>query len=312
MSEALSPESFDLGQFIPLHYHHVMLMDGARTAAFREAIETLVRSGDKVVDLGGGTGILSFLAARRASRVWYVERNPELYRFAGRVLPLNAGAEKIELVAADASTFLPPERVDVVLCEMLHAGMLREKQLNVLSAFKKNYLARFGPPLPRFIPEAALLAVQPVQHPFEFCGYHCPIPVFQDPLSPGAATVGLADPVAYATIDYAKEFPLVLRWEGVIPISAGGTLTALRFITKNIIGILVDERRSIDWHSAYLVMPVPTPHPVQPGAEVRISFSYPAGAPLDALAASLRVESSGPAAPVPVIRVQRGTKVRPG
>ena len=50
-----------LGQFIPLHYHYDMLRDGYRMETFRLAIESMVTPGIQVVDLGGGTGVLSFL-----------------------------------------------------------------------------------------------------------------------------------------------------------------------------------------------------------------------------------------------------------
>ena len=60
----LGPDELELGQFIPLAYHHAMLLDQARVAAFEEAITKLVRPGATVVELGGGTGILSHLLCR--------------------------------------------------------------------------------------------------------------------------------------------------------------------------------------------------------------------------------------------------------
>ena len=288
-SPATKPDTLQLGQFIPLHYHHSMLSDRARTGAFREAIDKVVRPGSTVVDLGSGTGILSFFAARHAARVYSVELNPELHAFARRNLANNPGAERIELVRADAAAYIPPKPVDFVICEMLHSAMLREKQLPVIAEFKKNYLRRFGLPLPRFIPEAAFLGVQPVQHPFEFFGYRCPIPAFQDPPAPPPETLTLADPIIYGAIDYAQDFPLNCQWQGAIPITTGGMLTALRFITKNILAVLPDVGRAVEWHNAYLLMPVPEPLEVRPGTRLDVRFAYPAGAPIEALAESLHI-----------------------
>ena len=68
-----------LGQFIPIHYHYQMLNQEQRTGAFEEAIAAVVRPGMKVLELGGGTGVQSFFAARAgATKVYCVERAPHV------------------------------------------------------------------------------------------------------------------------------------------------------------------------------------------------------------------------------------------
>lgn len=109
----------ELGQFIPLHYHYHMLRDRARMSGFRRAIAAAVFPGAKVLEFGGGTGVLSFFAAQQAGHVWCVERNPELVNEARRLLPRNPSTERIEVIHGDAFEYLPPEPVDVVICEML-------------------------------------------------------------------------------------------------------------------------------------------------------------------------------------------------
>ena len=42
--------------------HAKYLADGVRLAAFERALEASVRPGDRVLDLGCGTGVLGFLA----------------------------------------------------------------------------------------------------------------------------------------------------------------------------------------------------------------------------------------------------------
>src|ERR1700712_2535052 len=99
-----SASELELGQFIPVQYHYNMLADVYRTGSFEEAIANVVQSGARVVELGGGTGVLSFFAARRAARVWCVERNPELASTARRMLALNGVDGIVEVVQADAFT----------------------------------------------------------------------------------------------------------------------------------------------------------------------------------------------------------------
>lgn len=289
MIEAQSSERF-LGQFIPVHYHYQMLFDRARMDGFRLALERAVPPGGKVVDLGGGTGILSFFAARRASRVWCVEWNPELARAARGFLKDNGCGDKVELVEMNAAEFTPPEQVDVVVCEMLHTALLREKQLQVIRGFKQNYLKRFGEvKLPRFIPEATLLACQPVQQSFEFDGYRAPLPVFFPPHEVETGTLPLAEPLIYATLEYRAELDENLEVEYLAAINSPGTLNGVRFITKNVLAILLEDQRTIDWHNFYLVIPLPEPFAVNAGDQVRIRFSYRAGGELAELISSLEV-----------------------
>src|SRR5437868_9716772 len=113
-------ESCYLGQFIPLQYHHNMLMDSNRMKNFKAAIDYAVFPGAKVLELGGGTGVLSFFAAQKAEKVYCVEFNPDLVQEARKFLSMNENGDKVEVIHADAFDYLPPEPVDVVICEMIH------------------------------------------------------------------------------------------------------------------------------------------------------------------------------------------------
>jgi len=172
-------ESCYLGQFIPVHYHHNMLMDQNRMASFKTAIDYAVKPGARVLELGGGTGVLSWFAAEKADKVYCVEFNPDMVREARRMLALNPNGDKVEVIHADAFEYLPPEPVDVVICEMIHVAMLREKQVEVIESFKRRYLERFGGALPVFLPEAVIMAVQPLSQEYDFEGFYAPIVQFQ-------------------------------------------------------------------------------------------------------------------------------------
>ncbi|WP_447975443.1 methyltransferase domain-containing protein [Nitrospira sp. Kam-Ns4a] len=289
----LSCDERELGQFIPLHYHYNMLNDRARMVGFQAALARLVRPGARVLELGGGTGVLSFFEAQRAARVWCVERNPQLVREARRLLGLNAGGGMIEVVEADAFEYLPPEPVDLVICEMLHVGLLREQQIPVLASFKARYLGRFGGPLPTFVPEATLQAVQPVQQCFDFHGYYAPTVLFQDPTVTQPATRELGEPALFQRIIYEEPLPDRCAWDGLLTVRVAGTLNALRFATKNLLAILVNEGRTVDWFNQYLIVPLPEPLAVQPGDRVGVRFAYRPGDPLDALCPDVRFAPPG-------------------
>lgn len=280
-------EEHYLGQYIPLHYHHNMLMDENRMSAFRDAINHAVFEGAKVLELGGGTGALSYLAASKASAVWCVELNPDLVAESRRLLALNPGGHKVNVIHADAFEFLPPEPVDVVICEMIHCAMLREKQVEVIEAFKKRYCERFGDKLPVFIPEAVIMAVQPLRQHYEFFGFHAPIIQFQRVHTKPQGTLELAQPKVYSTLDLTQPTALEIHWEGDFVLESDGAVNALRFITKNILAIVPELATTIDWMIDYLVLPLRQPLQAKAGDTLQVSFRYSAGGSLRSLEKSM-------------------------
>src|SRR4051812_33212854 len=267
-------ESSYLGQFIPVHYHHNMLMDENRMGSFRDAIDHAVKPGAKVLELGGGTGVLSCFAAANASKVWCIDFNPDLVREARRILAQNPNGHKVEVVQADAFDYLPPEPVDVVICEMIHVAMLREKQVAMMDAFKRRYLARFGGPLPLLMPEAVLMAVQPLYQNYDFHGFVAPIVQFQKFGTHAPRTIELGKPVVYSTLDFSEQTDPVIRWHGELEMTRAGKLNALRFLTKNVLAVVEEKGSTIDWRNDYMSVPLPEPIPVRARDRVRVSFAY--------------------------------------
>lgn len=276
-----------LGQFIPLHYHYAMLMSENRMSAFKAAIDYAVFEGAKVLELGGGTGVLSCFAAAKASTVWCVEFNPDLVTESRRLLALNRDGHKVEVVHADAFEYLPPEPVDVVICEMIHPAMLREKQVEVIEAFKARYRRRFGEKLPVFIPEAVVMAVQPLHQVYDFFGFHAPIIMFQRPPAIPAGTTELAVPAVYSTLDFTLPVAREIQWEGSFILASDGVVNALRFITKNILAVVLEQGATIDWVVDYLVLPLSTPVEARAGDVLKVAFRYLAGGSLRSLEKSI-------------------------
>src|SRR4051812_47056359 len=81
-SDALSRHFYEFrnrSSFTDLIQHDRMLADEVRMGAYREGIAKHVSHGDVVLDLGTGTGVLAFLAARSGARVVHaVEHSGEL------------------------------------------------------------------------------------------------------------------------------------------------------------------------------------------------------------------------------------------
>lgn len=291
-----SADTHYLGQFIPLHYHHNMLKDENRMSNFKAAIDHVVFEGAKVLELGGGTGVLSYLAAAKASKVWCVEFNPDLVAESRRFLALNPNGYKVEVIHADAFEYLPPEPVDVVICEMIHVAMLREKQIEMIEAFKQRYMLKFGSPLPVFMPEAVIMAVQPLQQSYDFHGYYAPIIQFQRPQIVQHESTELAAPAVYSTMDLSQPTSREIQWQGSFMLTQDGTVNALRFITKNILAMLHEQAATIDWLIDYLVLPLDAGVDGKAGDVLQVSFSYLAGGSIRSLENNMRVSLSKPLA----------------
>lgn len=283
-------ESCYLGQFIPLQYHHNMLMDANRMDNFKAAIQYQVFAGARVLELGGGTGVLSWFAAQSAAKVYCVEFNPDMVAEARRLLAMNQHGDRVEVIHADAFEYLPPEPVDFVICEMIHVAMLREKQVEVIENFKKRYAEKFpAHTMPVFIPEAILMAVQPLQQRYDFSGYQAPIIQFQLGGVFTADTVELAQPALYKIIDFQETNDLWINWEGQMTIEQSGQLSALRFITKNVLAIVQGSNSTIDWLNHYMALPLKTPIDVVAGDVIDVSFQYRTGASIDSLQNNMKV-----------------------
>ncbi len=283
-----------LGQFIPLHYHHNMLMDNHRMQAFKAAIDHVVFPGAKVLELGGGTGVLSWFAAAKAERVWCVELNLEMVNEANRLLALNPNGHKVDVVHADAFEYLPPEPVDIVICEMIHVAMLREKLLDVIANFKRRYVEKFGESLPIFMPEAIVMAVQPLQQDYTFEGYIAPIVQFQETHVIYTGTTQFAAPEVYSIIELSEHIELTFAWQGSFTMQTSGTLNALRFVTKNILSVLQSQSSTIDWLNHYMVLPLPEAIAVKAGNIVDVGFQYRAGASIPSLQNVLQARIRSP------------------
>ena len=99
-----------------LEFHAFCLTDtGSRLDQFAAAIAARVKPGDTVVDLGAGSGILSFLACRAgARRVYAIEAGASL-EFARLLAAQNGFLDRIEFIGKPSTQVVLPERVDAIV-----------------------------------------------------------------------------------------------------------------------------------------------------------------------------------------------------
>ena len=136
---------------------------------------------------------------------------------------------------------------------------------------------------------AVVMAVQPLQQKYDFCGYQAPIIQFQVPATYSNDTQELAQAAVYKIIDFSEPNDTLIQWEGQFTIEESGSLSALRFISKNVLAVLMKKSSTIDWLSHYMVLPLPEPVKVTAGDIVHVSFAYHAGGSVESLQNAIRV-----------------------
>lgn len=142
-----------------------MLKDNSRCEKYAQAIQFVVQTGDIVLDIGAGTGLLSVLSARAgASRVEAVEMFAPLANVA-RCIARDNGYERCITVHAAHSNALewPPERrANVMVSEILDSALLGEGCLSTMRHAREKLLMSNA----RMIPAKASVFGRVVNSPF--------------------------------------------------------------------------------------------------------------------------------------------------
>jgi hypothetical protein len=102
-----------------LYYHRAVVGDPIRRKAQIDAIGATVREGDVVADVGAGTGLLAMYAVRAGAKKVYAIERDESAQLARQIVRDNGMSDRIEVIQADATTVQLPEKVDVLLGDVV-------------------------------------------------------------------------------------------------------------------------------------------------------------------------------------------------
>jgi 2-polyprenyl-3-methyl-5-hydroxy-6-metoxy-1,4-benzoquinol methylase len=120
--------------------HIAMLNDKVRTDCFIEAINQTVKTGDVVLDIGTGTGVLAIAAARAGAKIVYAVEAGEMADVAQAIINDTEVAHKITIIRGWSTDIELPEKATVLVSEIIGNDPFDEDVLHVFRDAKKRLL----------------------------------------------------------------------------------------------------------------------------------------------------------------------------
>jgi hypothetical protein len=286
----------------PLHIG--MLNDRVRTSRWIAAVESVVRAGDVVVEVGTGTGVLAMAAARAGARHVYTIEGGAMARVAREVIRANGFAERITVMEGWSAELTLPERGNVFISETIGSLGFDED----LIAIARDAIKRHLEPGARMIPQNLRLFALPSQAPAKWINLQTfdpettgswhewygidfdalnALPVDYSArslrLPRNAAWPVLGAPVPLAAAEFTGSVPAELETNVLATLTGAGELNAciLFFESQLADGVSLsnDPRLPADEHPGSWQIPVWLVEPlaVCSGDSVEVAFAWRAG-----------------------------------
>jgi SAM-dependent methyltransferase len=138
----------NLSQFGDLAAQEAMLADTARVDTYYRAIQKYVRQGATVLDLGTGTGILSYFASTRAPKTVYAIDHSERILEVAKEVGRHNGIGNVVFVNTNSKDFKPAEPIDVIIQEQMGHFLFDENMVENVVDLRDRVLKKGGRILP--------------------------------------------------------------------------------------------------------------------------------------------------------------------
>lgn len=217
-----------------------MIVDAPRNAAYRDALALRLaeRADAAVLDIGGGCGLLSLMAAQLgARRVDACEVDGALARIAGRVADANAGGDRVHVINKDCRHLTVPDdlpaKADLAVFELFDCSLIGEGVLHFLAYAREHLLASDAVYLPMAGRVRAMLVEYRIDriwdidanilNPYRFS------PEFINVDADRIAHRPLSEPFDVFAFDFASASPEPQECQIDLTAVAGGTAGAVLF-----------------------------------------------------------------------------------
>lgn len=116
-----------------------MMQDFVRTSTYQKAINGNYNDfNDKIVlDVGAGSGILSFFAAQAGARKVYAVEASNMAQYAQQLVASNNLSDRITVIAGKIEEIELPEKVDIIISEPMGYMLYNERMLETYLHAKK-------------------------------------------------------------------------------------------------------------------------------------------------------------------------------
>jgi ubiquinone/menaquinone biosynthesis C-methylase UbiE len=144
--------------FSKFDIHERMLADTVRTDAYYHAISKYVRNGDVVIDLGTGTGILSFFAHKKhPKRIYAIDHSTIIDR--AQLIAESNHMDNIIFMKGYSKDISLPEKADVLIQEQMGSALFDENMVECVLDLRNRLLKKGG----RILPNKFDFLVEPIQ-----------------------------------------------------------------------------------------------------------------------------------------------------
>jgi protein arginine N-methyltransferase 1 len=126
-----------------------MVADNIRTDAYAQALKQRIKTGDVVVDIGTGPGILALLACRFGARRVYAFEPSPIIGLAREIAAANGFADRIEFIPRMSTESSLPEPANVIVSDIHGILPFFSKSLISIIDARERFLAPSGHIIPR-------------------------------------------------------------------------------------------------------------------------------------------------------------------
>lgn len=255
-----------------LDYHLSMLLDTARIDSYRRAIDATVKPGDVVVDVGCGSGVLSFMACEAgASTVYAIEGGP-IIEVAEELAADNGFADRIEFIRGWSAEIDIPQLADVLITETIGNAGVDEGIVAWASDARERFLRPGAAMLPQQLRVWVAAASSVYDHalvsdwrspdlPYDYTSAHrrAAATLWFAEIVPGHL---LGQPALAADIDLTTVHSETTTASGQVSVDSPGTMHGLACWFDSLLcpGVSVDNlppREGSSWSQGFLPLSEP-------------------------------------------------------